>query len=154
MCTILFCMVGCGIGALWDLWIWSINSKSVMVQVIVLHQTGGKPEPMLTKMQAALNACFCHQSHNMHTWIFIYVFPMHTVYLKNFHDLSDICPMGFQYSIQICEIYHQTFGPSHRKCPMCPMIFTNTVCTSWISSSPNPCLSQGLECSTVYCIRC
>ena len=27
------------------------------------------------------------------------------------------------YSIQICEISHQTFGPSHRKCPM---IFVNT----------------------------
>ena len=44
----------------------------------------------------------------------------------NFHDSSDICPMGFIYSIQICEISHQTFGPSHRKCPMCPMIFMNT----------------------------
>ena len=49
-----------------------------------------------------------------------------TVYLKNFHDSSDICPMGFIYSIQICEISHQTFGPSHRKCPTCPMIFMNT----------------------------
>ena len=39
---------------------------------------------------------FCHQS---------------SVYLKNFHDSSDICPMGFIYSIQICEISHQTFGP-------------------------------------------
>ena len=34
--------------------------------------------------------------------------------------------MGFMYSIQICEISHQTFGPSHRKCPTCPMIFVNT----------------------------
>ena len=50
-----------------------------------------------------------------------------TVYLKKFHDSSDICPMGFIYSIQICEISHQTFGPSHRKCRMCPMIFMNTV---------------------------
>ena len=49
-----------------------------------------------------------------------------SVYLKNFHDSSDICPMGFIYSIQICEISHQTFGPSHRKCPTCPMIFMNT----------------------------
>ena len=48
------------------------------------------------------------------------------VYPKNFHDSSDICPMGFIYSIQICEISHRTFGPSHRKCPMCPMIFMNT----------------------------
>ena len=48
------------------------------------------------------------------------------VYLKNFHDSWDICPMGFQYSIRICEISHQTFGPSHRKCWMCPMIFMNT----------------------------
>ena len=24
------------------------------------------------------------------------------VYLKNFHDSWDICPMGFVYSIQIC----------------------------------------------------
>ena len=31
-----------------------------------------------------------------------------------------------QYSIQICEISHQTFGPSHRKCPTCLMIFMNT----------------------------
>ena len=48
------------------------------------------------------------------------------VYLKNFHDSSDFCPMGFWYSIQICEISHQTFGPRHRNCPMCPMIFMNT----------------------------
>ena len=33
---------------------------------------------------------------------------------------------GLIYSIQICEISHQTFGRSHRKCPMCPMIFMNT----------------------------
>ena len=45
---------------------------------------------------------------------------------KNFHGSSDICPMGFIYSIQICEISHQTFGPGHRKCPMCQMIFVNT----------------------------
>ena len=48
------------------------------------------------------------------------------VHPKNFHDSSDICPMGFIYSIQICEIFHRTFGPSHQKCPMCPMIFMNT----------------------------
>ena len=46
--------------------------------------------------------------------------------MKNFYGSSDICPMGFIYSIQICEISHQTFGPSHRKCPTCPMIFVNT----------------------------
>ena len=28
------------------------------------------------------------------------------LYPKNFHDSSDICPMGFIYSIQICEISH------------------------------------------------
>ena len=50
----------------------------------------------------------------------------YAVYPKNFHDSSDICPMGFMYSIQIREISHQTFGPSHRKCPTCPMIFVNT----------------------------
>ena len=33
------------------------------------------------------------------------------VYPKNFHDSSEICPMGIIYSIQICEITHQTFGP-------------------------------------------
>ena len=49
------------------------------------------------------------------------------VFMKNFHGSSDICPMGFIYSIKICEISHQTFGPSHRKCPTCPMIFVNTV---------------------------
>ena len=49
---------------------------------------------------------------------------------KNFHGSSDICPMGFIYSIQNCEISHQTFGPSHRKCPTCPMIFVNTA-FSW-----------------------
>ena len=48
------------------------------------------------------------------------------VYPNNFHDSSDICPMAIIYSIQICEISYQTFGPSHRKCPMCPMIFVNT----------------------------
>ena len=33
--------------------------------------------------------------------------------LKNFHDSSDICPMGFAYSMQICEISHiSQFGPS------------------------------------------
>ena len=57
------------------------------------------------------------------------VVALSTVYLKNFHDSSDICPMGFIYSIEICEISHQTFGPSHRKCPMCPMILMNTVST-------------------------
>ena len=53
-----------------------------------------------------------------------------TVYPKNFHDSSDICPMGFMYSIQIREISHRTFGPSHRKCPTCPMIFVNTALTN------------------------
>ena len=50
-----------------------------------------------------------------------------TVYPKNFHDSSDICPMGLMYSIKIRQISHRTFGPSHRKCPTCPMIFVNTV---------------------------
>ena len=45
---------------------------------------------------------------------------------KNFHGLSDICLMGFINSIRNCEISHQTFGSSHRKCPTCPMIFVNT----------------------------
>ena len=47
---------------------------------------------------------------------------------KNFHGSSDICLMGFIYSIQICVISHQTFGPSHRKGLM---IFTNTEFESW-----------------------
>ena len=34
--------------------------------------------------------------------------------------------MGFIHPIQIFQISHQTFGPSHRKCPTCPMIFMNT----------------------------
>ena len=34
--------------------------------------------------------------------------------------------MGFVYSIEICEISHQTFGPSHRKCPMCPTFLAYT----------------------------
>ena len=37
--------------------------------------------------------------------------------------------MGFIYSIQICEISHQTFGPSHRKCLTCPTFFAYTVLT-------------------------
>ena len=44
---------------------------------------------------------------------------------KNFHGSSDICLMSFIYLIQICEISHQTFEPSHRKCPTCLMIFVN-----------------------------
>ena len=59
---------------------------------------------------------------------YIFLLTMLTsVYLKNFHDSSDICPMGFMYSIQIHEISHRTFGLSHWKCPTCPMIFVNTV---------------------------
>ena len=54
-----------------------------------------------------------------------------TVFMKNFHGSSDICPMGFICSIQICEISHQTFGPSHRKCPTCPMILVNTGCMAY-----------------------
>ena len=54
-----------------------------------------------------------------------------TVLPKNFHGSSDICPMGFIYSIQNCEISHQTFGPSHRKCPTCPMIFVNTAISNF-----------------------
>ena len=46
---------------------------------------------------------------------------------KNFHGSSDICAMGFIYPIEIFEISHQTFGPCHRKCPKCLMIFVNTV---------------------------
>ena len=57
------------------------------------------------------------------------------VFMKNFHGSSDICPMGFIYSIQICEISHQTFGPSHRKCPTCPMIFVNTATQVNVSQS-------------------
>ena len=34
---------------------------------------------------------------------------------------------GFRYSIQNSQIPHQTFRPSHRKCPTCLMIFVNTV---------------------------
>ena len=33
------------------------------------------------------------------------------------------------YSIGICEISHQTFGPSHRKCPTCLTFFAYTVDT-------------------------
>ena len=55
---------------------------------------------------------------------------MTPVYPKSFHDSSDICLMAFIDPIQICEISHQTFGPSHRKCPMGPMIFMNTVTRS------------------------
>ena len=33
--------------------------------------------------------------------------------------------MGSICSLQICEISHQTFGPSHQKCSMCPMILVN-----------------------------
>ena len=33
---------------------------------------------------------------------------------------------GLMYSIKIRQISHRTFGPSHRKCPTCPMIFVNT----------------------------
>ena len=61
------------------------------------------------------------------------------VFMKNFHGSSDICPMGFIYSIQICEISHQTFGPSHRKCPTCPMIFVNT---AWVSTQTDEFLSS------------
>ena len=53
------------------------------------------------------------------------------MYPKNFHDSSDICPMGLMYSIKICQISHRTFGPSHRKCPTCPMIFVNTAIIKW-----------------------
>ena len=55
--------------------------------------------------------------------------PTSSVYPKNFHDSSNICLMGFMYSIQTREISHRTFRPSHRKCPTCPMIFVNTA--SW-----------------------
>ena len=40
--------------------------------------------------------------------------------------------MGFIYSIPICAIFQQTFGPSHQKCPTCPMIFVNTVGAHWV----------------------
>ena len=49
------------------------------------------------------------------------------VSLKNFHDSSDNCLMGFIYFIEIYQISHRTFGSSHWKCPTCPMIFMNTV---------------------------
>ena len=54
-------------------------------------------------------------------------FMINSVYPKNFHNWWDIWRMSFIYSIQICEISHQTFGLSHRNtCPMCPMICMNT----------------------------
>ena len=46
--------------------------------------------------------------------------------LINFHGSSEICLMGFIYSIQNWEICHQTFWPSLGKCPTCRMIFVNT----------------------------
>ena len=61
------------------------------------------------------------EKRNTESWELESVLP------KNFHGSSDICPMGLIYSIQNCEISHQTFGPSHQKCPTCPMIFVNTV---------------------------
>ena len=65
-----------------------------------------------------------------------------SVWPKNLHGSSNICPKGFIYSIQNCEISHQTFGPSHQKCPTCPMIFVNTAiyncylheCSVWLLS--------------------
>ena len=48
------------------------------------------------------------------------------MYPKNFHDSTDICLMGLVYTMQICEISDQTFGPSHRKCPMWLMNFMIT----------------------------
>ena len=38
--------------------------------------------------------------------------------------------MGFIYSIQICEISHQAFGPRHRKCLMCPMTLMSSACAN------------------------
>ena len=49
---------------------------------------------------------------------------------ENFHGSSDIWPMGFIYSIQICEISLQTFEPCHGKCLTFLMIIVNTVLTS------------------------
>ena len=43
------------------------------------------------------------------------------VLIRNFYDGLYI------YSIQICKIFHQTFGPSHRKYLTCLMITVNTV---------------------------
>ena len=69
---------------------------------------------------------------------------VNSVFMKNFHGSSDICPMGFIYSIQICEISHQTFGPSHQKCTVCPMIFVNTVNSSLPTSVAYMCWWTGL----------
>ena len=38
---------------------------------------------------------------------------------KNFHGSSHICWTDLICSIKICEISHQTFGPSHWEYPMC-----------------------------------
>ena len=53
-----------------------------------------------------------------------------SMYLNNYHDSSDICPIGFIYYIKICGISHQPFGPSHRKCPMCVRWLSWTLHTS------------------------
>ena len=92
-----------------------------------------------------------------HSWLVA-----NTVKLKNFHGSSDICPMGFIYSIQICEISHQIFGPSHQKCLTCPMIFVNTaipsLSTSYdIRSFPQVvnyiCASSEFESYRWYCLN-
>ena len=44
---------------------------------------------------------------------------------------------GLNYSIKIRQISHRTFGPSHRKCPTCPMIFVNTA-LGWKIAIPIP----------------
>ena len=49
------------------------------------------------------------------TSIFVHNFDSRNVG-ENFHGLSDVCLMGFIYSLLICEIY-QTFGSGRQKCP-------------------------------------
>ena len=71
---------------------------------------------------------------------------------KNFHGSSDICLMGFICSIQICEISHQTFGPSHRKCPTCPMIFVNTDVEYWKNETPMKGTIRNMCCALFYCL--
>ena len=56
---------------------------------------------------------------DLHVYVLDYWQLGSSVWAKSFHCSSDICLMGFIiYFIQICELRHQTYGPSHWKCPI------------------------------------
>ena len=105
-----------------------VLNTAVLAKTFMAHQTGSEPRewaknqyvgPTVVRTWEATQRSPVDQY-----WV---VVPNDQCSLKTFMiHRTFVWWALYVYSIQICESSHRTFGPSHWKCAMRPMIFMNT----------------------------